>query len=137
MKIALAQLAPVWLDRAATLAKIIDYVNQAADQKAELVVFGETLLPGYPFWLDATGGSRFDDQRQKEIHAHYLKQAVCLEDGDLDALTALARSRSITVWVNRLFAWGRIVWSGPWKLASVARARARTSPACQAVTISS
>ena len=33
--VSLAQMAPVWLNRAKTLEKIMDYVNQAADQNAE------------------------------------------------------------------------------------------------------
>lgn len=97
MKIALAQIAPVWLDRAATLRKVNNYVIQAAEQQAQLVVFGEAILPGYPFWLDATDGARFNSERQKEIHAHYLKEAVCLETGDLDGLKAVAREHDIAV----------------------------------------
>ena len=95
MKIALAQIAPVWLDRAATLKKICDYVDRAAAGAAALVVFGETVLPGYPFWLDGTGGARFNDPVQKDIFAHYLRQAVCLEDGDLDALCLRCRRHGI------------------------------------------
>ena len=45
--IALAQIAPAWLDRDATLAKVIDWIGKAAE--ADLVVFGEALVPGYPF----------------------------------------------------------------------------------------
>ena len=88
LKIALAQIAPVWLDRATTLDKVIDYVGRAAAGGAGLVAFGETILPGYPFWLDGTGGARFNDPVQKDLFAHYAEQAVCLEEGHLDALTA-------------------------------------------------
>jgi nitrilase len=54
LTIGLAQIAPVWLDRAATLAKVESYVEQAARQGCRLVVFGEALVPGYPFWLELT-----------------------------------------------------------------------------------
>ncbi|MEM9837501.1 MAG: carbon-nitrogen hydrolase family protein [Bacteroidota bacterium] len=97
MRIAIAQIAPVWLDRAATLDKIILYVKQAAAQEAKLVVFGETILPGYPFWLSVTDGARFNAERQKEIHAHYLKEAVCIERGDLGRLQAIARANQIAI----------------------------------------
>ena len=50
-KVALAQLAPVWLNRTATLDKIMQAVLEAAEQGATLVAFGESLLPGYPFLL--------------------------------------------------------------------------------------
>ena len=73
LTIALAQLAPVWLDRAATTEKIIEAISTAAGKGAQLVAFGEALLPGYPFWLELTGGATFNSQRQKEIHAHYAR----------------------------------------------------------------
>ena len=52
MRVALAQIAPAWLQREATLEKIAARLEEAAGQGAQLAVFGEALLPGYPFWLD-------------------------------------------------------------------------------------
>jgi len=95
LKIALAQIAPVWLDRARTLVKILQFVEQAASQDAGLVVFGETILPGYPFWLDHTGGAQFNNDVQKDIFAHYAAEAVCLEEGHLDPLLAKCRELGI------------------------------------------
>lgn len=100
LTIALAQIAPVWLDRDQTLVKILDFVSQAADQTAELVVFGEGLLPGYPFWLEPTGGADFNSDVQKEIHAHYLDNAVQIEAGHLDPLTRLCADRKIAVYLG-------------------------------------
>jgi nitrilase len=65
LTIGLAQIAPVWLDRAATLAKVESYVEQAARQGCRLVVFGEALVPGYPFWLELTDGARFNSAPSK------------------------------------------------------------------------
>lgn len=90
--IALAQIAPVWLDRAATLAKIGDYVRQAGRSGANLVAFGEALLPGYPFWLEHTDGARFDSALQKRLYAHYVDQAVDIAAGHLASLCSAARS---------------------------------------------
>ena len=86
MRIALAQIAPVWLQRAATLDKVAQYLEQAASEKADLIVFGEALVPGYPFWLDVTDGARFNSDFQKDMHAHYLQEGVCLEAGHLDKI---------------------------------------------------
>jgi nitrilase len=49
INVALAQIAPVWLDKKATLDKILVTLVDAKKQDAELVVFGEGLLPSYPF----------------------------------------------------------------------------------------
>ncbi|MEM7572601.1 MAG: carbon-nitrogen hydrolase family protein [Bacteroidota bacterium] len=102
LTVGMAQIAPVWLDKTRTLEKVMDYVQKAADQGVEMVVFGESLLPGYPFWLSITNGSAFNDQVQKEIHAHYLREAVSIEAGDLDALCQLAAQRSIAVYLGTI-----------------------------------
>ena len=100
LKIALAQIAPVWLNREQTITKIIDYISQAAAGDADLVVFGESLLPGYPFYLALTGGAVFNSPVQKELHAHYLSNAVCIEQGDLEGICQQARKGNIAVYLG-------------------------------------
>ncbi len=100
LRIALAQIAPVWLDRDATLSKVIDWIAQASSAEADLVVFGEALVPGYPFWVERTGGAEFESPLQKSLFAHYVSQGVCIEDGDLDAVCAAAREQKIAVYLG-------------------------------------
>ncbi|MFT4568027.1 MAG: nitrilase, partial [Saprospiraceae bacterium] len=71
LKVALAQISPVWLNKRLTIQKIISYIDQGAKDGAELIVFGESILPGYPYWLSYTGGASFNSRVQKEIHSHY------------------------------------------------------------------
>ncbi|MEP5763277.1 MAG: carbon-nitrogen hydrolase family protein [Halieaceae bacterium] len=97
LTVALAQLAPVWLDRAATLEKILAAIDQAAAEHAQLVCFGESLLPGYPFWLERTDGAVFESPQQKELHAFYLAQAVSIEEGHLQPVCQRAAQHGITV----------------------------------------
>lgn len=100
LRIAGAQIAPVWLDRSATLAKVSAFVHRAADEGAQLVAFSEALIPGYPFWIEWTDGARFDSALQKSLHAHYLDQAVQIEAGHLDPLCEAARQRNVAVVVG-------------------------------------
>ena len=97
LTIAAAQIAPVWLDRARTLAKVCKWIARAADRGCELVAFGEALVPGYPWWIEHTDGARFNSPMQKVLHAHYLDQAVDIEAGHLDAVCAVAKKRKIAV----------------------------------------
>ena len=76
LKVGLAQLAPVVLDRRATLSKVVQPVSAAAEKGCALVCFGEALVPGYPVWVSRTDGSRFDTLDQKQLHALYAEQAV-------------------------------------------------------------
>ena len=97
LTVALAQIAPVWLDRQRTLAKILRRLEEAASQGCDLVAFGEALLPGYPFWIERTDGARFNSPIQKEIHAHYMQQSVQIEAGHLDPLCQAAARHSMAV----------------------------------------
>ncbi len=97
LRVAAAQIAPVWLDRARTLDRAIEVIDQAAVSGVELVAFGECLVPGYPFWVERTDGARFDNAMQKDLFAHYVDQAVTIEAGYLDAICEAARRNAITV----------------------------------------
>jgi len=100
LKVALAQIAPVWLNKEGTLQKIENSMREAAAQKAELIIFGEALLPGYPFWVSLTDGAQFDSAVQKEIHAHYAQNAVVIEQGDLDTVCTIAKEHSLAVYLG-------------------------------------
>ena len=97
LRVAAAQIAPVWLDRARTLDRVIETIEQAAVSGVELVAFGECLVPGYPFWVERTDGARFDSSLQKDLYAHYVDQAVTVETGHLDAVCETARRNAIAV----------------------------------------
>lgn len=102
LRVAVAQIAPVWLDRTQTTAKVVDYVEKAADERADLVCFGEALLPGYPFWVERTDGARFESSLQKQLYAHYAGQAVILERGDLEPVQASCRNRGIACYLGTI-----------------------------------
>ena len=95
--VAAAQIAPVWLDRARTTDKVLSAMHDAARAGAQLVTFGEALVPGYPFWLERTDGARFESPVQKVLHAHYLDQAVQIEAGHLDRVCHAAKQLSLAV----------------------------------------
>lgn len=100
LKVAISQIAPVWLDKEKTLQKIKEQVEQAGKEGCQLIVFGETLLPGYPFWVELTDGARFESSMQKEIYAHYLDQAIQPEAGDLDPLCETAKAFNISIYIG-------------------------------------
>lgn len=100
LKVALAQIAPVWLNKTETLMKVKAAITEAAENKAELIVFGEGLVPGYPWWLSITNASAWDNQIQKEIHAHYARNAVQIESGDLKEIQELASKYQMGVYLG-------------------------------------
>lgn len=100
INVALAQIAPVWFDRQATLEKVMDYIEQASNQNCQLVAFGEALVPGYPFWLERTDAAKFNSDLQKTVQAKYAEQAVQIERGDLNQVCALAKQSNIAVYLG-------------------------------------
>ena len=102
LKVGLAQISPVWLDKKRTLEKINDYISRAGKQDCDLVIFGEGLLPGYPFWLSLTNGAEFNSPVHKEIHAHYVRNSVQVEKGELDDLCAIAKENNIAVYLGMI-----------------------------------
>lgn len=97
LRIAGAQLAPVWLHRDGTIAKVVQAIADAATQQVQLLAFPEAFVPGYPFWIEHTDGARFDSAMQKAMHAHYLDQAVQIEAGHLDPVVQAAVQHGLTV----------------------------------------
>ena len=62
-KVALVQTPPVLLDRGGTIEKAVALVGEAAANGADLVVFPETFIAGYPIWMwrlrpNGSSGSR-------------------------------------------------------------------------------
>ena len=51
-RIALVQAEPVMFDKDACLSKALDYIHEAAREHAELIVFPELFIPGYPIGLN-------------------------------------------------------------------------------------
>lgn len=100
LKVALAQISPVWLNKEKTIEKIVAAIEGAAKQNSELVVFGEALLPGYPFWLALTGGAEWNTKVNKELHAHYANNSIQIEAGELDNICQLAKENKIAVYLG-------------------------------------
>jgi len=100
LKVALAQIAPVWLNKEQTIKKIENTIKEAAQNKSELVVFGEALLPGYPFWLAYTEGAKWDLKVNKEIHAHYVRNSIQIEAGELNTICTLAKDNKIAIYLG-------------------------------------
>ena len=74
VRLAAAQIAPVFMDRDATIAKVVAAIDEAGRNGADIVGFGETLVPGYPMWIYGAAG--WDDPVTKRVFAQLQENSV-------------------------------------------------------------
>ena len=98
VRVAIAQAAPVYLDKRASLAKALDLIQQAAKREAQLVAFGETWLPGYPAWLDVCpGAALWESASAKEVFARLRNNSISVPGEEVTALSEAARDLKIAI----------------------------------------
>jgi nitrilase len=97
LRVAAVQDAPVFLDTEATLTRVLHWIERAGDRDVQLLAFGETYLPGYPFWLSLTDAARFDEPTQKDAYRAYLDAAVTVDGPELAEIAAVARHEGVFV----------------------------------------
>ena len=92
VKVAEIQQAPVFLNIEQSLLKARDLVEEAANQGAEIVVFPETWLPGYPVWLDfSPKAALWDYPPAKALYRLLVENSIRLGDRHLETLLHIAR----------------------------------------------
>ncbi|MEO1243596.1 MAG: carbon-nitrogen hydrolase family protein [Pseudomonadota bacterium] len=91
-RLAAIQAAPVLFDKAASTQKACDLIAEAGKLGADFAAFGESWLPGYPFWVD---GPVID--LTWEASAVYLENAVDIPGPETDALCAAAKAAGTDV----------------------------------------
>jgi nitrilase len=96
VKVAVVQSPPVLLDRAATIAKMVEAIAAAAAGGAGLIVFPEAYIPGYPTWIWRLKPGA-DMALASELHARLRTQAVDVGRGDLQPLLDATIAHRVTI----------------------------------------
>lgn len=96
IRVACIQISPVFLDARKTWDKLYGYIEEASANGAELITWGETLIPGYPIWIGPSGGAKFNNPTQKKVYAKYWQEAIHLKDSPIiDEMKEAARKNNI------------------------------------------
>ena len=103
------QMTPVFLDRGATVAKVLRLIDEVAASGSRLIVFPEAFIPGYPFWL---WGDRPDDMPglEQKAFAALWRESIDVPGPETEQLGDAARTAAscVVIGVNeRESAYGR------------------------------
>jgi predicted amidohydrolase len=80
------------------LERTRELTHAAARDGAELVVFPETWLPGYPVWLDVCrDAALWDHAPVKAVHARMAANAVAVPSAATESLGSLARAAGVVL----------------------------------------
>ncbi len=98
LKVAIVQAAPVFLNLEASLLRAIEYMGEAAKAGAQLVVFGETWLPGYPAWLDyCPGAALWNHEPTKEVFAELRRNSLSIPSRESQMLAKAAGDHKVVL----------------------------------------
>ena len=83
------------LDLNLGVARAVEYIRQAAKEGAQLVVFPETWLTGYPAWIFGMAG--WNDSEARRWYSRLLEECPTSDDSALDPIRKAARDTGTTV----------------------------------------
>jgi len=96
-RIAVVQAAPVLFDKDACVEKAVRLIHEAADSKAELIVFPELFIPCYPVGL--TFGFRVGSRREdgRADWKRYYDNSVMADGPEMGRIIEVAKARKVYV----------------------------------------
>ena len=93
--VAAAQVAPEFLDAAATTRKACATIREAAAKGARLIVFPEAFIPGYPLWVWYVPAG--DSASLREAYAELVAESVAIPGPEISLLSETARECGVCV----------------------------------------
>ena len=95
VKVAVAQTAPVFMDKERTLEKACRVIKEAGDNGAELVAFPEAFIPGYPAYY--TVGYETSPHDWTDFMIALQDNSIVIPSDDTEMLAEAARAADIHV----------------------------------------
>ena len=98
VKVAIIQKGPVYLDLGKSLQKMLALIEEAVAEKAELIVFGEAWLSGYPAWLDhCTDYARWDYGPTKKVFSKMYQNSVSVDGEAIKTICEAAKKYQVVI----------------------------------------
>lgn len=95
IKVAAAQLSPVFLNKEKTVEKACEAIMEAGEQGAKLIVFPEAFIPGYPDWIWLIPNS--SGAALNKLYVKLVENAVSIPGKTTELLCKAAKKAGINV----------------------------------------
>jgi len=95
IKVAAAQLSPIFLNKEKTVEKACEAILKAGEHGANLIVFPEAYISGYPDWIWLIPNSKGADLN--DLYLKLVENAVSVPDDTTIKLCKAAKTASINV----------------------------------------
>jgi nitrilase len=95
IKVAAAQLSPVFLNKEKTVEKACKAILEAGENGANLIVFPEAFISGYPDWVWLIPNSKGADL--DDLYLELVENAVSIPDETTNKLSKAAKAAKINV----------------------------------------
>lgn len=92
-KIATTIAAPVLFSKEGTIEKVVSITKEAASNGARLVVFPETYVPGYPWWV----WMGINNNKKLELFRKQFANALEVKSSEMDYIRNMAKQNKILV----------------------------------------
>ncbi|KAK2772637.1 hypothetical protein FQN53_004484 [Emmonsiellopsis sp. PD_33] len=91
-KAAAVHAAPVYMDKAASTAKTVKLIEQAAKRDISLLVFPEAFIPGFPYFVNC-----YPPLKQVDAITKYAEQSVVVDGDEISQIQAACRSFGVAI----------------------------------------
>ena len=95
IKVAAAQITPIFLNKEKTIEKACDIISEAGKKGAKLIVFPEAFISGYPDWVWLIPNSH--GAVLNELYIKLVENAISIPDNSTEKLCKAAKSAGINV----------------------------------------
>ncbi len=95
LKVAAAQVAPIYLDKEKTVQKAKEIIHEAGNNGAKLIVFPEAFIPGYPDWVWVV--PNYKSAQLNEYYTKLIENAITIPDKYTKQLCDAAKEADIHV----------------------------------------
>jgi nitrilase len=102
IRISAAQFSPIFLNKEKTVEKACNVISEAGQKGAELIIFPEAFIPGYPDWVWLVQNSK--SAELNELYVKLVKNAISIQDDSTSELCKAARiaNTNVIIGINEL-----------------------------------